>query len=197
MKFFFPVCVVLGLALSVLASFMAVRMSPAHQAAAAPEKLAPVVVVQRIDGDSETRKNVNKLMDDLQNEREAIRRKENELQGRENLLQIQQKNLEQLKTDLQQLQGKLEETTVRTVQSEQVNLKRLAQVYGKMESESVATLLAKMETDRAASILRLLNERQAGAVMAAAVSSGTNGAKNAAAWSDSIRRMAAEQPAKK
>ena len=196
MKFFFPACVVLGLALSVLASFMAVRMSPAHQAAVT-EKLAPIVVVQRIDADSETRKNVNKLMDDLQNEREAIRRKESELQGRENLLQIQQKNLEQLKTDLQQLQGKLEETTVRTVQSEQANLKRLSMVYGKMESESVATLLAKMEIDRAASILRLLNERQAGAVLAAAVASGTNGTKNAAAWSDSIRRMAAEQPARK
>ena len=196
MKFFFPACVVLGLALSVLASFMAVRMSPSHQAAVT-EKLAPIVVVQRIDADSETRKNVNKLMDDLQNEREAIRRKESELQGRENLLQIQQKNLEQLKTDLQQLQGKLEETTVRTVQSEQANLKRLSMVYGKMESESVATLLAKMEIDRAASILRLLNERQAGAVLAAAVASGTNGTKNAAAWSDSIRRMAAEQPARK
>ena len=102
-----------------------------------------------------------------------------------------------MKSDLQQLQGKLEENTVRATQSEQANMKRLAEVYAKMEPESVATLLGKTETDRAASILRLLNERQAGAVLSAAVASGTNGARNAAAWTDSIRRMAVDPPAHK
>ena len=195
MKFFFPICVVCGLAFSVLAVFLAIRNSPLHQAAVAPP--TPVVMVQRLDMDLEARKNVSKLMEDLQNERAAIRKKEAELKGREESIQQQQEVLTMLKTDLQQLQGKLEETTVRTTLAEQANLKRLAQVYGKMEPDSVATLLGKMEQDRAASILRLLNERQAGAVMVAAVGMGTNGAKNAAGWSDSIRRMAVEQPAKK
>ncbi len=190
MKFFFPACVVCGLALSVLAAFLAVRNNSSEKTAAAPP--TTVVIVQRVDPDEESHKNVNKLMEDLQNERAAIRKKEAELKGREETLQQQQEVLTLLKSDLQQLQGKLEETTVHTTQSEQANLKHLAQVYTKMEPDSVATLLGKMEIDRAASIIRLLNERQAGAVLAAAVASGTNGTKNASAWSDSIRRMAVE-----
>ena len=195
MKFFFPACIVLGLALSVLAAFLAARNRPSNQAEIVPP--TAVVMVQRVDTDAESRKNVNKLMEDLQNERASIRKKEAELKGREETIQQQQEVLTMLKTDLQQLQGKLDETTVRTTKSEQVNLKILAQVYGKMEPDSVAILLGKMELDRAASLLRLLNERQAGAVLAAAVASGTNGSKNAAAWSDSIRRMAVETPTRK
>ena len=195
MKFLFPVFIVCGLALSVLVVFLTARSNPANKTTI--EAPAPVVMVQRVDTDVESRKNVNKLMEDLQNERAAIRKKDAELKGREEMLRQQQEVLLLLKADLQQLQGKLEETTVRTTLSEQSNLKRLADVYGKMEPESMATLLGKMEKDRAASILRLLNERQAGAVLNAAVASGTNGAKNAADWSDSIRRMDVEKPARK
>ena len=195
MKFFFPICIICGLAFSGLAVFLAIRNSPLSQVKVVPP--TPVVMVQRVDTDLEARKNVSRLMEELQSERTAIRKKETELKGREESLQQQQEVLTMLKTDLQQLQGKLEDATVRTTLAEQINLKRLAQVYGKMEPDSVATLLGKMEQDRAASILRLLNERQAGAVMVAAVGMGTNGAKTAAGWSDSIRRMAVEQPVKK
>ncbi|MEI6210440.1 MAG: hypothetical protein WCR06_02315 [bacterium] len=195
MKFFFPACVACGLALSVLAVFLATRHSPLSKLSESPP--ATVVVVQRVETDLESRKNVNKLMEDLQNELAAIRRKEADLDGREKNLQERQVTLETLKDDLKKLQGKLEAATIRTAQGEQANLKRLAEVYGKMEPDGVATLLGKMEMDRAAAILRMLNERQAGAVLAAAVASGTNGARNAACWSDSIRRMAVEQPARK
>lgn len=195
MKLLFPACVVCGLALSVLAYFLAIRHSPLDKLASTPP--ATVVMVQRVDTDAESRKNLNKLMEDLQNERAAISKKDAELKGREERLQLTQENLEILKKDLTSLQGKLEEATVRTTQSEQANLKRLAEYYGKMEPDGVATLLGKMETDRAAAILRLLNDRQAGAVLAAAVASGTNGARNAVSWSDSIRRMAVEQPTRK
>jgi flagellar motility protein MotE (MotC chaperone) len=195
MNAFFLVCVVGGIAMSVLASWLCVSLGKTH--APVREPPTPRVVVQRLESDEESRKIVNKLMEDLQSERAAMQKREDELKSREEALRQQQEILTMLKNDLQQLQGRIDETIVRTSQSEQVNLKRLAEVYGKMDPDSVSTLLTKMETERAASILRLLGERQAGAVLAAAVASGTNGVRSAASWSDCIRRMAAEQGQRK
>lgn len=195
MKAFFLASVALGIAFSVLASWLAVSRGKTHMPVREPP--TPRVVVQRLETDEESRKIVNKLMEDLQSERSAMQKREEELKSREETLRQQQEILTMLKNDLQQLQGRIDESIVRTSQSEQVNLKRLAEVYGKMDPESVSTLLAKMEMERAASILRLLGERQAGAVLAAAVATGSNGVRSAASWSDCIRRMAAEQGQRK
>jgi flagellar motility protein MotE (MotC chaperone) len=136
-------------------------------------------------------------MEDLQTERTALQKRETDVRSREEALRQQQEILAMLKADLQQVQSKIDETIVRTTQSEQANLKRLAERYGKMDPDSVATLLTKMETARAAAILLLLGDRQAGAVLAAAVATGSNGVRNAADWSDGIRRMASEQGPRK
>jgi flagellar motility protein MotE (MotC chaperone) len=195
MKAFFLASVICGLAFSVLAVWLAISRRPLPVPVRKPHP--PMTVVQRLETDEESRKIVDKLMEDLQTERATMLKREAELKSREEALRQQQETVTLLKTDLQQLQGKIDETVVRTAKSEQVNLKRLAEVYGKMDPDSVSTLLAKMDTERAAAILRLLGERQAGAVLAAAVAAGTNGVRNAAAWSDSIRRMASEQGQRK
>ncbi len=188
MNLFFAICVACGVAFSLLTVVVATRLgSTRHASTRTP--YTPASVLQRIESDDESRKTVNKLMVDMQNERSAMLKREADLRSREEALCQQQEILTMLKADMQQLHNKIEQTTVRASPAEQANLKRLAEVYGKMDPDSVATLLSKMETERAASLLRLLGERQAGAVLAAAVATGSNGVKNAAAWSDSIRRM--------
>jgi flagellar motility protein MotE (MotC chaperone) len=193
MKLFFLACVICGIAFSVLAAWLAVDRKHVTVRTTHINR----TVVQRLEVDEESRKIVNKLMEELQTERTTLQKRETDLRSREEALRQQQEIVAMLKADLQQLQGKIDETIVRTTQSEQANLKRLAERYGKMDPDSVATLLTKMETARAATILLLLGDRQAGAVLAAAVASGTNGVKNAADWSDGIRRMASEQGQRK
>jgi flagellar motility protein MotE (MotC chaperone) len=191
MQPFFIICVVSGVAFSLLAVLLATRRVPVHPPASAPQT-APAVA-QRIQTNDASHKLVNQLMPDVQQARATMLKRAADLRSREESLRLQQEILPMLKSDMQQLQNKLEEAIVRTTPTEQANLKRLAEVYGKMAPDSVATLLSKLETAQAAAILRLLSERQAAAVLAAAVATGSNGVIRAAAWSDSIRRMASEQ----
>jgi flagellar motility protein MotE (MotC chaperone) len=188
MKLFFTICVACGVASSLLTVFLATR--PGHDPARTPPpQKTNAVQPTPIEG----RKAGNSPMEVLQEERSAsLIRKANRRVGEDALYQ-QQEVIPRLKTDLLQLQERIGQITAYPSQEEQAKLKKLAEVYGRMEPDSIAALLARMETGRAAFILYLLGEHKAQAVLAATRASGTNGVRRAMVWTDQVRLMIAEQ----
>ncbi len=187
-------CVLCAVSFSVLSGILATGRIPfrAQPAAAVEAAAAQPVVVE--DGN---RKELNKLVDALHEERLAYQKKAADLDGREKAIQQQQEILSLLKKEVQELHRSLDEKVVRMESAEQVNCKRLADMCGKMDAASAASLLKEMEPPRAAAIVGLLGERQAAGVLEAAVASGEVGAKMAAEWADIIRLSATEKGNKK
>lgn len=132
---------------------------------------------------------VDTLAAALKAEKEIYERKLIEFGAREDEMVRKEAVINELKQELENTQKKLESKIVELDAAEQVNIKRLAEVYGKMTAESAAELLQKMEIDRAARILNLITDRQAAAILGAAVAQGAAGSTTAVGWSDSIRRM--------
>lgn len=187
-------CVLCAVSFSVLSGILATGRIPfrAQPAAAVEAAAAQPVAVE--DGN---RKELNKLVDALHEERLAYQKKAADLDGREKAIQQQQEILSLLKKEVQELHRSLDEKVVRMESAEQVNCKRLADMCGKMDAASAASLLKEMEPPRAAAIVGLLGERQAAGVLEAAVASGEVGAKMAAEWADIIRLSATEKGNKK
>lgn len=94
-----------------------------------------------------------------------------------------------LEQKLTALKVEVSDKIVEISANEEGNFKKLADMYGKMEAESASELLQKSVPDRAAKIISLIGERQAAAIMNAAVAMGESGATRAAEWSDAMRRM--------
>jgi flagellar motility protein MotE (MotC chaperone) len=195
MQPFFILCVVGGVAFSLLVVLLATTRAPAQPPPSSPQAAtaAVAVVAQKIETDHESRQFVNQGKTNLPHERATMLQRKADLRNRADALYQQQEVVPMLKADIQQLQikiGKSTESTVAAEAAEAATVTRLAEAYGKLDPDSVATLLAKMDAERAAAILRLLGERQAGAILAAAVVTGSNGVKHATTWSDNIRRSA-------
>jgi flagellar motility protein MotE (MotC chaperone) len=188
MKLFFTICVACGVAFSLLAVLLATR--PGHEPARTPPPQETSVVHPT---PMEGRKAGNNPMEVLQDERTAnLVRKANRRVGEDALFQ-QQQVIPRLKTDLLQLQDRIGQITAYPSPEEQAKLKQLTEVYGRMEPDSIAALLARMETGRAAFILYLIGEHKAEAVLAATRATGTNGIKRATAWTHQVRLMINEQ----
>jgi flagellar motility protein MotE (MotC chaperone) len=94
-----------------------------------------------------------------------------------------------LEKKLSGLRDEVAEKIVQISDNEEGNFKKLAEMYAKMEPENASKLLQQAEPDRAAKIISLIGERQAAAIMNAAVAMGDSGAGVAANWTDAMRRM--------
>jgi flagellar motility protein MotE (MotC chaperone) len=201
MKFAFLLAsVACGVAFSALGAILATGRIPFRPppviAAPAPAAAAPAGG-SSVGSCENSSKAVGELMEAIRKEREEYEKKRGELTAREEELRQQQQILALLKTDIEKLQQKLDGTVVQIAQSEQVNFKRLAQMYSRMEPEGAAAVRRETEPERAAAILSVLAEREAGRILEASVASGEAGAKLAAKWSDIIRRMANDKGTRK
>lgn len=177
-------CVLCAVALSLLGAIVATGRIPFS---APPETQAPAAPARPVALADSNRKSMAALVEALQDERRAYQKKSADLADREKILAQKQELLAALKKEVQDLQRALDAKVLRLAESEQANCKRLADMCGKMEPGSAASMLKEMEAPRAAAILGLLGERQAAALLDAAVASGESGAKMAAQWSDIIR----------
>ena len=195
MKYMFlVVCVMLGLALSILASIIANGRIPfASEAAekpvevkvaspAPPTKNAATVF-------SSQEQAVNELIAALKKEKEKYESKTRELTEKEAQLQQQKDIMSQLETEVKGLQDKLQAKIIEMASAESTNFRRLADVYSKMDPASASNLLEQMEPDRAARVLSMVPERQAAAILDATVAKGEKGAAVAGKWSDAMRRL--------
>jgi len=105
---------------------------------------------------------------------------------------VQKQVIAKLTAELKQLHTEARQSIVELESNERSNLRRLAEVYGRMEPESAVMVLSEMDAERAAKLLSMINERSAGAILGAAVTSLDNGSARAAEWSDIMRRLKTE-----
>jgi len=139
---------------------------------------------------------VDELVMALKKEKQIYERKISELAAREQTISNQQEIITMMKSELDKSRNLLGSKILEAGADEQANLKRLSMVYSKMDPESASTLLMDMISERAARIINLIPERQAAAILGAAVAGGEAGTKKANEWTDSIRRMKQEKAKK-
>jgi len=167
---------------------------------------------------SDKSKDVENLISALDKERDLYTEKIVKLKTEEQESKLQFQMLEKLKAQLLDIRGVLDEkisdieddekerkvqqskeeteNRIKQAKDERSNLRRLAEVTGRMEPESAAKMLAEMEPERAANILYLVNERKSAGILDAAVAAGDLGTALAAEWVEIIRRLKKEGKSK-
>ncbi len=141
-------------------------------------------------------KAVDELISALTAERQSTAKKSAELAAREEELKLQSETVLKLTAELKETQDRLDQKIVQVDESEQTNLRKLADVCSKMDPASAATFLQAMDNERAATILNMVSERPAAAILDSAISSSENGLTRAADWADVMRRMISNKKAK-
>jgi flagellar motility protein MotE (MotC chaperone) len=192
---FIIVCIICTAALSTLSAIIALGRVPFGAAARPQPEIvqtgtnAPVEQVE-FRGD---RRSVDRLKAAAEKEKAEFEKRMKELTAREAAVSQQKELIVGMENRLKELQSKLDETIVEIGAQEQVNFKKLSEIFSKMDSGGAAKLLEQMEVERAAKILKTMADRQAAAVMDSAVNSSPKGAESAAKWADVIRRLKNEE----
>ena len=192
---FFMMCVVCAILLSVLSVIFKTGRIPFHPPVVAPAPQAKEEV-DSLTVFSDSGKAVEELIAALKSERAQYEKKMSELSVREEETRLQESMLQRLQSELKELQTQLDESVARMDEAEKANLRRLADVCGKMDAVSASSSLTQMEKERAAMILSLMNERQAAGILDATVAQDAKGAALVAEWTDIMRRMARDDKSK-
>ena len=139
---------------------------------------------------------VEELLRAILARQEALERQESLLNEREQQIRQESAVLSRLREELSTAKAEInsylkqmDELAVGWDADERKNTRKLAEFYARMDPQNAARLLSNIETDRAARILNQLSDRQAGAIMDAAVALGADGIKLAVEWTDTIRQM--------
>jgi flagellar motility protein MotE (MotC chaperone) len=139
-------------------------------------RLSSEATLQRITGELEAKTTENEqLQARLQRRSRELEVWELQLKTeRENLMSMLQKEkteLNQLKEDLQRREADLATGQISIEAAEEANLKKTAEIYGKMEPERAAEVLtamyAKNEQDTVVKIIYLMQDRNAANILAA------------------------------
>jgi flagellar motility protein MotE (MotC chaperone) len=154
---------------------------------------APVVASILMEDE---RKSLEDLIKVMESEKNAIKARESELAVREESLKLREAACDRLKMEVEHSQKVLDASIAEVKLAQQSNLRRLAEMYAKMEPASASILLREMERKHAASILNLTTERAAAAIMDATIQAGGTNAAVVAEWANIIRTMRIEKMSK-
>jgi flagellar motility protein MotE (MotC chaperone) len=139
---------------------------------------------------------VEDLLQAISARQEVLNRQEERLNEREEQVQQELILLQRLRNELAEAEARMEayfaqmETALEEWdEDERKNSQKLAEFYARMEPQNAAQLLSEIEAEKAARILLFLGDRQAGAIMDAAVGFGADGMERAVQWSEIIRMM--------
>ena len=190
---FFIMCMVCAVSLSMISMIYKMGRIPFREMEPSATAAAPVQEqpqMQALSVFSDSGKAVQELVEALNKERETYRAKLADLAVREEELRLQADVLGRFKVELKDLQAQLDANIYVMLDAEKSNLRRIADVTGKMDPAGAATSLLEMEKERAAMILSLMNERQAAAILDATIAQDAKGAEKVAQWTDIIRKMA-------
>ena len=191
---FFMMCVILAVTLSILSVIIKTGRIPFHPPPA-PVVIAPKAEDKSVESlavFSDSGKAVEELIAALKSDRAQYEKKMADLAAREEETKTQEAMLNRLKQEIQELQAQLDDSVAKMAEAEKVNMRRLAEVCGKMDPDSAASSLLEMEKERAAMILSLMNDRQAAGILDATVAQSAKGAETVAEWTDIMRRLERE-----
>ena len=152
--------------LSFLGTFAAlISKHPFHVPAASSQKeLAPPKV---LSGPSWEYHNpeIDRLILDLRNEKEAVARRQAELNEFETRLKSQRNELTVITQRVFQFQQDFDKSVVRIREDEVINLKRLSKMYASMSPEGAANIFKEMEDDQIVKQLTQMKEAEVGPIL--------------------------------
>lgn len=133
------------------------------------------------------------LLEEISARQTQLDRQKEQLDTREARIRQEEIVLQRMRDELVAAEAALNEHFNSMDATEEVNTRKLAEFYAKMDPENAARLLSEIENAQAARILSKLGDRQAGNIMNAAVNMGDDGIDRAVAWSDLIRMQKNEK----
>lgn len=191
---FFAMCMICAVALSMLSYAAAsgkVPFFPVPEVVGKPHGKQAMEKVMPL-GDPSGASGVVEMEKSLKEQTELYEKKLASLDERDKELTRRKQIVEEMERKVREVQDKLDGRLVEIDKTEAANIKKLAEIFSKMEPENAASLLMDLERERAARIISMISGRQAAAIFGAAVSTGAKGAKAAADWSDIVRRLQKE-----
>jgi flagellar motility protein MotE (MotC chaperone) len=130
---------------------------------------------------------VDALVHELRDQKEALAKREKDLNELANRLSSERNELNQLTQTVHRLQKEFDLSVNRVADEEAGNLKKLAKTYSAMEPEGSATIFKQMDDSAVVKIMMFMKEQETGPILAAMARTGDTDAKRAADLTEKLR----------
>jgi flagellar motility protein MotE (MotC chaperone) len=130
---------------------------------------------------------VEGLVKELREEREALKKRETELNELKARLDSERSELNQLTQTVHRLQKDFDQSVSRVAEEETVNLRKLAKTYSGMEPEGAATIFKQMDDTAVVKIMMFMKELETGPILSALSKLGEADAKRAGDLTEKLR----------
>jgi flagellar motility protein MotE (MotC chaperone) len=130
---------------------------------------------------------LNQLLAELKNEREAVRKRASQLDELQARLSSEHQEICQVTQKVFQLRKELDATVTRVTDEEVTNLKKLAKIYGTMSPTGSARILKEMDDEQVVKILALMKEAETAPILENLSQGDKQEAKRAAVLSNRLR----------
>ena len=130
---------------------------------------------------------VDLLIEELKQEKEAVAKREAQLNELAERLQAERLELNLATQTVHQLQAQFDSNVVRVLAEEALNVKKLARTYAAMTPEGAAPILKQMEEATLVKILANMKESETAPILEAMARQGETEAKRVAAISERLR----------
>jgi flagellar motility protein MotE (MotC chaperone) len=130
---------------------------------------------------------LNQLLAELKDEREALRVRAAQLNELEARLSTERQEICQVTQTVYRLRKDLDATVSRVTEEEAVNLKKLAKVYATMSPAGATRILKEMEDDQVVKILTLMKDAESAPILEGFGQGDKQDAKRAALISNRLR----------
>jgi flagellar motility protein MotE (MotC chaperone) len=134
-----------------------------------------------------TNPEADQLLAELQAEKEAVAKKDQDLNDLRARLQAEQSELNVVTQSVQQLEMAFDQNVLRISAEETANLKKLAKVYADMDPANAAKILEEMDDVSIIKIMTFMKDTETAAIWEAMAKEGETSAKRAALLSDRLR----------
>lgn len=140
---------------------------------------------------------IDQLLAELRSEREALAKREEELNALAERLKSERLEINQVTQAVHLLQRELDQSVLRVKAEETANCKRLAKVYAAMDPTAAANILKELDDATLAKILAFLKDGEVAPILEALSKQSESAARRAAAISELLRLTLAREPANK
>ncbi len=139
---------------------------------------------------------IDQLIAELKEQREALAKREKELNDLALRLQNERDEINTVTQRVHELQVTFDRNVLRLKDEETTNLKRLAKIYSSMTPEGATVILNELEDDNLTKILMEMKESEAAPILENLAQRGPAEAKRAAVISDRMRMFLREPSTK-
>lgn len=130
---------------------------------------------------------IESLVKELKDERDALGKREKDLNDLAARLRSEREELNQLTQTVHRLQKEFDLNITRVSEEEAANLKKLAKTYTAVEPEAAATIFRKMDDASIVKIMVFMKEQETGPILAALSQGGETEAKRTADLTEKLR----------